>query len=170
MLRAVLMTPACCTCAPATMGRHLPPSRRLSGSAPAVPCITATGAPHRPFPRGAQCRSIMKMSGAHCLQLSNCSPGAGLRAITQRHHDAQPPGGRAAAALRLHRYDVAAADAQHAARRDPGCCRALVRGGRAHLGLQRPAEAASLFSEALQQSPDDGAARARECRPVSCFT
>ncbi len=73
----------------------------------------------------------------------------------------QPIGGRAAAALRLHRYDVAAADAQHAAERDPSCCRALVRGGRAQLGLRQPAEAASLFGKALQHSPDDRAAQAR---------
>jgi len=73
----------------------------------------------------------------------------------------RPAGGRAAAALRLRRYDVAAADAQHAAERDPGNCRAVVRGGRAQLGLRRPAEAASLFKEALQQSTDDRAAQAR---------
>ena len=70
-------------------------------------------------------------------------------------------GSRAAAALRLCRYDVAAADAQHAAERDPGCRRSLVRGGRAQLGLRRPAEAASLFRKALQLNPDERAAQAR---------
>ena len=81
------------------------------------------------------------------------------RACTALTVELEPYGSRAAAALRLQRYDVAAADAQHAAERDPACCRALLRGARAQLGLRQPAEAARLFEEVLRRIPGNRAAQ-----------
>eukprot|EP00887_Chlorella_sp_A99_P007751 scaffold20.g7751.t1 len=57
---------------------------------------------------------------------------------------------RAAAALKLHRPDIAVEDAAQAARRDPTYLRALLRGGQAHLQLWQPDEAERLFRSALE--------------------
>lgn len=65
---------------------------------------------------------------------------------------------RAATALRLRRYDIAAVDSQNAAERDPGSVKALVRGGKAHMGLRQPELAEPLFAAALLLSPEGKAA------------
>lgn len=65
---------------------------------------------------------------------------------------------RAATALRLKRYDIAAVDSQNAAERDPSSVKALVRGGKAHMGLCQPELAGPLFAAAILLSPADKAA------------
>ena len=57
---------------------------------------------------------------------------------------------RAAAALKLGRPDIAVADADHAAQRDPAYVRAHLRGGGARLRLGQPDLAGECFRQALE--------------------
>ncbi|DBA95476.1 TPA: hypothetical protein ACH3X3_013341 [Trebouxia sp. C0006] len=56
---------------------------------------------------------------------------------------------RAAAALKLYRFSIAATDARQAMKRDPQNIKAYLRAGQAHAGLQKPEEAAEWFRQAL---------------------
>ncbi|KAA6419569.1 MAG: hypothetical protein FRX49_10494 [Trebouxia sp. A1-2] len=66
---------------------------------------------------------------------------------------------RAATALKLQRFSIAAADARQAIRRDSQNIKAYLRAGQAQAGLQKPEEAAKWFRRALLLDKTSAAAQ-----------